>query len=157
MVSGLLPLLFSQALINRKAKIFDKFVGLTLCIGGGVLLATVFIHMIPETRESLDNAAGAGYLPDSHYAFAELFVCLGFMFIYFIEAFVHRFFQGGSGGHSRGIPIAESQTFPRTKGEIHELKDSSGGTGMDNAGFVSELDVVGTVKGNPSLRNHSAG
>ena len=34
-----------------------------LCVGAGVLLSTVFIHMIPETRESLDIAAELGYLP----------------------------------------------------------------------------------------------
>ena len=34
-----------------------------LCVGAGVLLSTVFIHMIPETRESLDLAANLGYLP----------------------------------------------------------------------------------------------
>ena len=28
-----------------------------LCVGGGVLLATVFVHMLPEVRESLENAA----------------------------------------------------------------------------------------------------
>ena len=28
-----------------------------LCVGGGVLLATVFVHMLPEVRESLENSA----------------------------------------------------------------------------------------------------
>ena len=31
-----------------------------LCIGGGVLLATVFIHMIPEVREQLELAKKQG-------------------------------------------------------------------------------------------------
>ena len=28
-----------------------------LCVGGGVLLATVFVHMLPEVRESLENSS----------------------------------------------------------------------------------------------------
>ena len=31
-----------------------------LCIGGGVLLATVFVHMIPEVREQLELARKQG-------------------------------------------------------------------------------------------------
>ena len=27
-----------------------------LCVGGGVLLSTVFVHMIPEVRESFELA-----------------------------------------------------------------------------------------------------
>ena len=27
-----------------------------LCLGGGVLLATVFVHMMPEVRETLGTA-----------------------------------------------------------------------------------------------------
>ena len=30
--------------------------GGVLCVGGGVLLATVFVHMLPEVRESLNTA-----------------------------------------------------------------------------------------------------
>ena len=149
LVSGLLPLAFSQALIVRKAKLFEQFVGVALCVGGGVLLATVFIHMIPETRESLDNAVAVGFLPDSHYAFAELFICLGFLLIYFIEAFVHRFFQGKAGGghgHSHGMPRMEQ----------HELKDNNHAVGMDNAGFVGEMDGVSTIKSQANLRGNSA-
>ena len=34
-----------------------------LCVGGGVLLATVFVHMIPEVRESLETARKLGMKP----------------------------------------------------------------------------------------------
>jgi len=47
MISGLLPLWAKKLLAPRHV---DTAVGIVLCIGGGVLLATVFIHMIPETQ-----------------------------------------------------------------------------------------------------------
>ena len=37
-----------------------------LCVGGGVLLATVMIHMIPEVRESLETAKKARKLNNGH-------------------------------------------------------------------------------------------
>lgn len=49
--------------------------GVTLCFGGGVLLATVLLHMLKEVREQVDKAA----LPESleDYPFAELMVGAG--------------------------------------------------------------------------------
>ena len=49
-----------------------------LCIGGGVLLSTVFIHMLKEVRESMDRAMVMGMLPkEADYPFAELIICMG--------------------------------------------------------------------------------
>ena len=49
-----------------------------LCFGGGVLLATVMMHMLGEVRESLEIATEKGKLPkDLEYPFAELMVGLG--------------------------------------------------------------------------------
>ena len=45
------------------ARVVDTVLAVALCVGAGVLLSTVFIHMVPETRESLDIAAAQGYLP----------------------------------------------------------------------------------------------
>ena len=55
------------------------FAGVTLCFGGGVLLATVLLHMLKEVREVLEQAAGKGALPESleEYPFAELMVGAG--------------------------------------------------------------------------------
>merc|ERR1712038_351911 len=54
--SGLLPLLLDKVLKAKRVKWLEKFMSSILCIGGGVLLATVFIHMIPEVRENLETA-----------------------------------------------------------------------------------------------------
>jgi hypothetical protein len=54
--------IMSRAL-RLRARIVDTVLAVVLCVGAGVLLSTVFIHMIPETRESLEAAAKLGYLP----------------------------------------------------------------------------------------------
>ena len=55
--------------------IFIFVAGVTLCFGGGVLLATVLLHMMKEVREQLDRAALPEALED--YPFAELMVGAG--------------------------------------------------------------------------------
>ena len=39
-----------------QVKWLEKFMSGMLCVGGGVLLSTVFVHMIPEVRESFELA-----------------------------------------------------------------------------------------------------
>jgi len=38
-----------------RMKFIEDFMAGLMCIGGGVLLATVFIHMLPEVRDSLQR------------------------------------------------------------------------------------------------------
>ena len=52
--------------------------GIVLCFGGGVLLSTVFIHMVVEVRESLERATNMGMIPrHMEFPFAELLICMG--------------------------------------------------------------------------------
>lgn len=66
----------------------EYLVSLCLSLGGGVLLATCFAHLIPEVRESLIEN-----LPDDyhHYPLTELVVCMGFFLVYFVEESVKHF------------------------------------------------------------------
>ena len=70
----------------------NNFLGGVLCTGGGLLLSTVFLHMLREVRESLEAATIQGHLPeDNHYPFPELLVCMGFLFILVVESIAHKF------------------------------------------------------------------
>ena len=52
--------------------------GIVLCFGGGVLLSTVFIHMVAEVRESLESATTMGMIPQgTDFPFAECLICMG--------------------------------------------------------------------------------
>jgi len=63
------------------------------------LISTVFIHMLQEVRESLEEATRMGILPeDSEFPFAEFTICVGFLLILLIESGVHKIFGGH--GHS---------------------------------------------------------
>ena len=95
LASGLAPLLFTKIFKRKSERFFKKFIGefffqmfyfekcvlvlgTVLCFGGGVLLSTVFIHMLKEVRESLEKATSMGMMPeDMEFPFAELLICSG--------------------------------------------------------------------------------
>ncbi|KAK7081108.1 hypothetical protein SK128_000709 [Halocaridina rubra] len=62
-----------------------------LCFGGGVLLATVFLHLLPEARMLTNRAMEQNFLPYTKYPVTELVVCSGFFLIYIAEEIVHSF------------------------------------------------------------------
>lgn len=62
--------------IKSKAKLI---VSCVLCVGAGVLFATVMVHMLPEIREMLENEFS------EHLPMAELLVCAGFFLVFLVE------------------------------------------------------------------------
>ena len=155
-ITGLTPsILLKRLNVDGKRKRWlEKTMGGILCVGGGVLLATVFVHMLPEVRESINTAKkqfeknnentttkhephGDGHEDEHGYPFAELITCAGFFVIYFIEAIVHRVFKGshgsGSHGHSHGVPtdmikdtnvIREKEDAIKESGSIEHEKSA---------------------------------
>ena len=89
---GYLPLKFSSLVdlstdlrSGEKSSWKKTITSLLLCFGGGVLMATSFVHMLPEVRESFE---GTSYNLHGVPA-AELCFCCGFFLIYFVEELAH--------------------------------------------------------------------
>lgn len=59
----------------------EKWVGYSMDFSGGLLLATCFLHMLPEVREHLVDALNHKYV----FPYAETLVCAGFFIVFVIE------------------------------------------------------------------------
>ena len=81
---GLIPIKLSKRCDPEKNAFNRGVVSFLLCFGGGVLLATCFIHILPEVNHALAALPGSLPLP-----LAELSLCAGFFLVYFIEELVH--------------------------------------------------------------------
>jgi len=81
-VLGLIPWKVGKYVDARNTR-HQITVSCLLCYGGGILIGLSLLHMLPEVRESLEAAF------EGEENLAEIFVCLGFFMIYFIEEFVH--------------------------------------------------------------------
>lgn len=68
-----------------------KVVSGLLCFGAGVLLATTFLHLLPEVAAEVLYLKSTGQLPDSSLHFAEIFMMTGFFVIYLIEEIIHYY------------------------------------------------------------------
>ncbi|KAJ8949988.1 hypothetical protein NQ318_002398 [Aromia moschata] len=66
----------------------NPYVKFLLGLGGGVLLCTTFIHLVPEVSEHLEEFDFAN---DVDIPFAELLMCIGFLTMYFVEECVHLY------------------------------------------------------------------
>ncbi|CAM1314483.1 SLC39A3 (predicted) [Pycnogonum litorale] len=92
-------------------------ISVLLCFGGGVLLSTFMVHMVPEVRESFNKGLSAHDLDHyRHVPLTEIVVCLGFFIVYFIEELLnivighehcHTHVHGVGHSHSPAVVTCE--------------------------------------------------
>lgn len=86
---GLLPLLLSRWFKWQTNPKNSIYVNLLLCLGGGILLCTTFLHLLPEVTEQLSELQEDGVLPELRFHLSEMLMCIGFFTMYFVEECVH--------------------------------------------------------------------
>jgi zinc transporter 1/2/3 len=81
--------------IDKHNKVSDRksslVVSMLLCLGGGVLLATTFLHLLPEISHTITVLEDDGLIPKSNFHLAEILMMIGFFLIYMIEELVHNY------------------------------------------------------------------
>lgn len=81
--AGLIPIALSSSLRAWGERRVQNCSSLALCFGGGVLLSSFMLHMIPEVRESLSILQ-----LETDFPLSEFIVCCGFFLVYIIEVSV---------------------------------------------------------------------
>lgn len=135
-----------------------------LAFGGGVLLATTFMHLLPEVAENVERLQRDGRLPPLQYHLAELLMCTGFFAMYFVEEMVHVYihrrqfqrdmaidaFERGQSVRNSILIVGRKPTNGRTNGgERIEMTDFSNYCSLQTVGQASEvvdnLSIVATI------------
>lgn len=91
-VVGMLPTCLKRLIkLQSPEQHKNLTLSLMLCFGGGVLLYTTFLHLLPEVRESFERLESENKIPLVGYGIStsELTFCLGFFLVYLIEELVH--------------------------------------------------------------------
>lgn len=86
---GLCPII-----IRRKetgsSSMFKNITSVLMYFGGGVLLATTFLHLLPEVKEQIEDLQKQGVLfSQKDFPYAECIMCGGFFMMFTIESLVH--------------------------------------------------------------------
>jgi zinc transporter 1/2/3 len=123
---------------------------LLLCFGGGALLCTTFLHMLPEVREVITDLQGEGKIAETSFHLPELIMCCGFFTMYLIEELVHLYLHWH--GDSKGVSkvddvIHRSFSIRKCSGNKEGVENDTEGSrrGSEDASSLK------TLKGYPPV------
>lgn len=96
MGSGVLPMFLSKWFKwsdpNRNPRA-NLLISSLLSFGGGALLCTTFIHLLPEIDETILSLQSEGRLPSWDFSITNLLMTVGFFIIYLVEEIVHAYLR----------------------------------------------------------------
>lgn len=107
-------------------------VSLMLAFGGGVLLCTTFMHLLPEVKENIAELQEEGHLPELPFHFAEFLMCIGFFTMYFVEELVHLYLNKrnknsrcADNAFQRGVSLRNSTIMTKNSKNHNDDRHSS--------------------------------
>lgn len=82
---GIIPMIMMRCISKRFRDSRLKYIiSVLMFFGGGVLVATSFLHMMPEVRVNIQKA-----LPSTEFPVAEIIFICGFFLVYMLEDIIH--------------------------------------------------------------------
>ena len=87
LTAGLLPIKLLNVL--RRLKNAEVMLSAAICFGAGILMGTVFLHMIPDIDEDVDEAMKNGLFVSTDYPLSLLIIFGGFFIMYLFDEIVH--------------------------------------------------------------------
>eukprot|EP00058_Branchiostoma_floridae_P021061 XP_002606551.1 hypothetical protein BRAFLDRAFT_247429 [Branchiostoma floridae] len=133
----------------------SRFLGKVNSFVGGVLLATVFLHMVPEMREDLEASLRERGI-DTDYPMAELVTCIGFFIVHLVETLTslcspHDHPDGPSQYETRSSePIHMDNPSARSSDGLVDSSDnapSGGKNALHTLVLLVALSVHATLEG----------
>lgn len=109
---GMVPALLVRRL--TMAPWGSKALSFLVCLGGGVIFATSFLHMLPEVREGFEKV-------HTEFPVTEGVVCLGFLAVYVLEEMIHSCL-----GHSHSSASHGHSHSPAVIGCSHDDREHAG-------------------------------
>jgi zinc transporter 1/2/3 len=113
---------------------------LLIFFGGGALLCTMFLHMLPEVKELITDLQEEGEIAETSFSLPEFIMCCGFFLVYLVEEVTHHFFHGHGHGHDHGHSTTVPETDKVIRRSISIRKYST------NSGNIQN-DIEDTQKG----------
>ncbi|PSN46581.1 hypothetical protein C0J52_13848 [Blattella germanica] len=121
-----------------------------LCFGGGALMCTTFMHMLPEVTEAIEELQADGKLAQTNFHLTELIMCCGFFTMYLVEELVHRYLhwrEGSKGQTKEDAVIHRSFSIRKCPSQKDSDVDTSEESQTQNSGFktLSHFPSVVTI------------
>lgn len=121
---GMIPLFLSKYFNwsdpNRNPKA-NLVISSLLSFGGGALLCTTFMHLVPEIDEIIDVLQSEDRFPKWEFSITNLLMAIGFFIIYFVEELVHAYLRR----HDKKQKLQVQDAFVRGHSPRGSLRDAS--------------------------------
>lgn len=142
MGSGMIPMFLSKKFNwsdpNRDPRT-NLVVSSLLSFGGGALLCTTLMHLLPEIDETISALQSEGQLPDWEFSLTNLLMAAGFFIIYFVEEIVHAYLRR----HQKKQAQAQ-EAFARGHSARESLREANMRRELEKESGKSRISAVST-------------
>ncbi|CAK1550571.1 unnamed protein product [Leptosia nina] len=126
MVCGLLPLFLAKRFRwispneagNLKSS--NRVVSSLLSFGGGVLLSTTFLHLLPEVDHNIEHLVEEGHMRQFDFSLAALLMCCGFFIMYLVEEVVHMYIHHREKSNGSVAPLVRNLSVRKSRNGTEE-------------------------------------
>lgn len=152
MICGLAPLLLAKKFHWLSAedagnlKTTNRIVMTLLSFGGGVLLSTTFMHLIPEVDHNVEYLQSIGSLNEFDFSLTPLLTCCGFFIMYLVEELVHMYIHYRERKNGQVAPLVRNLSVRQSR---------SGVTNGEKSVNNSTADLVEPKKDPESHHHHN--
>lgn len=133
MICGIVPLFLARRFRwisaddagNLKSK--NRVVMTLLSFGGGVLLSTTFLHLLPEVDHNIKDLQSSGLMGEFDFSLASLLMICGFFIMYLVEELVHIYIRRREKRNGHNSPLVRNLSVRRSvlSSENKETGDKS--------------------------------
>lgn len=155
MICGLVPLVLARKFNWLSAedagnlKTTNRIVMTLLSFGGGVLLSTTFMHLIPEVDHNILYLQSWEMLGEFDFSLAALLTCCGFFIMYLVEELVHTYI------HYREKKIGKRAPLVRNLSIRKSAAGGSAGNGESVTNSTADLIDTDSMKKKDPENQHS--
>ncbi|XP_035449411.1 zinc transporter ZIP1 [Spodoptera frugiperda] len=124
MICGLAPLLLAKKFNWLSAedagnlKTTNRVVMTLLSFGGGVLLSTTFMHLVPEVQENVEFLQSSGALNEFDFSLTPLLTCSGFFIMYLVEELVHMYIHYRERKNGQVAPLVRNLSVRQSRSGV---------------------------------------
>ena len=143
-LNGLFPRMIVRCLAGRlgTSRFVRRIPGALNCFSGGLFFAVVFLDLLPESREDLEDVFDERKV-DIDFPFTECILGVGFLFVLLLE---HIALRCGSISHSNEDEYDSNSDEMSPRTENHFRSHTSGklttSVGIDNINYVQDEKAV---------------
>ena len=158
MGSGMIPLALSKCFNwsdpNRDPRT-NKIISSLLSFGGGALLATTLMHLLPEIDENISSLQKEGRMPEWDFSITNLLMAIGFFIIYLVEEIVHAYLRRRQSKAQDAFVRAHSPRESLREAASRQPKPNNGTITLSTADLVENEQIENQHRHDAHHNSHS--